>query len=82
MPLWLKGTLVCSNEGARPFLDGDNNVREEIHKQNSKNSFPEPLGQFHSNLPQSILVWRDSSLFKERTQPFPRGDNNKIKKKQ
>ena len=36
-------------------------------------SSPEPLGQFHPNLIQSINGWRDSNFFKRRTRPFSKG---------
>ena len=28
---WLKGTQICSNEGPRPFLRGDNSEIAKIH---------------------------------------------------
>ena len=43
-------------------------------------SSPEPVGQFQSNLAQSILGLRDSNLFNEGPRSFPRGDNYEIAK--
>ena len=41
---------------------------------------PYPLSQFQPNLAQSILGWREWSLFKRRAHPFPRADNYEIAK--
>ena len=41
-------------------------------------SSPEPLSQFQPNLVKGSLGEGDSSLFKWRTRPFPRGDNYEL----
>jgi hypothetical protein len=50
---------ACSNEREHPSPRGDNSKRVKIqwNKKKKKSSFPEPAGQFKSNLEQIILGW-------------------------
>ena len=55
---WVRGIQVCSNQGLRPFPRGDKNKWRKYIVEIYKSFSPEPLGQFYSNLAQSILEWR------------------------
>ena len=58
------GIQVCSNEGSHvhPLSLGD--ISKKRKDRHLKPYSPEPLGQFHQTLAQSILVEGDSGLFK------------------
>ena len=52
---WVKGIQVCTNEEPRLVPRGDNYEIAKYTDEINKSSSQEPLGQFQTNLAQSIL---------------------------